>query len=124
MCWLGDARQRLDGGLHLLQQVALVIAFVCVFNNRDTACIAKLRNRLDADGLGLATVQQILREMAASIGDDNQQQGSGEGKAEGEGGAVAGGGALSTATSEQRQTIIAWSACVAEIENSFAARSS
>ena len=117
--------QRLDGGLHVLQQVSVMIAFICVYKNSDSSCIRKVHNRLLADGLALGNVLTVLREMAASIGDgqdssahgDDGTVGGEEGSKQDRGGVI---GGAPVATMAQRQTLIAWCACLAAIENSMA----
>jgi hypothetical protein len=36
----------MDAGLHLLQQAAVMIAFVCVYNPADRALLSKMQSKL------------------------------------------------------------------------------
>mmetsp|Transcript_8935 Transcript_8935/g.13414 ORF Transcript_8935/g.13414 Transcript_8935/m.13414 type:complete len:632 (+) Transcript_8935:47-1942(+) len=107
-----DARylKRLDGGLHMLQQVSVILGFICVFRNSDTACINKIRSKLSTEHHSLRDVQAVLREMAASIGDGKISDSSSD--------------ATAAASLKQRNTLIAWSACLACIEENLGSNSS
>jgi hypothetical protein len=96
MCCVLFAHQRLEGGLHTLQQIAVTLAYICVYKNRDIELLRRVSAGLEGfGGEGLSLVRDAIREMAASMGEE-------EGEA--------------AAANRTRHTLVEWSACLATIE--------
>jgi hypothetical protein len=93
--------QRLDGGLYDLQQITIIITFICVFNSNNSTVLDLISNYLAEEGHDFQVIQNILRELIASIKIEEDDTGiDAENKM------------------RDRTTLLQWSACLAAICNS------
>ncbi len=92
----------MDGGLHTLQQLSVILSFVCVYNTADRGVIQKIRSKLDENvQMTLTEIQNYIRELAANIEITDAEEETEE----------------QHRRREQRTLLIEWSACLAYLES-------
>jgi hypothetical protein len=93
--------------LHTVQQLTIIITFVCVSMNQDRGIIHRLHSKLaDTVQISFLEIQNVLREIAASIDISEKQETEGNSVSQIE----------LERRKEQRQLMIEWSACLAAME--------
>jgi phosphoribosylanthranilate isomerase len=102
-----------------LQQLTIILTFVCVSMNQDRAIIRRLHSKLsDTVQISFLEIQDVLRELAASIEvEPETEAGSEEKKSSEEKNDLVEERAEQERRKEQRQLLIEWSACLAALES-------